>query len=271
MAEVALMVTLADGVFHEAEQDALERALAEDELEGVTWQDLTTRAEALLAEAPFFSEARRALFAQRWSEVGRRRALALAMRVATAARPLADEQRALLYRLAEGLEIPENHVERLQPPWGLDQAPPEAVRLLRADFANPDADFAGTHFDALARSSETQLRLLMYKLSAPRDLASTLLDGARITEVGRRVSLGDHGVRLDAVIENEAEEWWLRCLAKDEALWPRERVLWPSLASTLAQHQRLVLVHEGPLYPGDRELVARLDPDRVQAQSITVP
>lgn len=268
MAEVALMVALADGAFRPAEQDALERALAEGELEGVTWQELSQRGEALLAEAPFFSEARAELFTQRWSEVGRRRALALAMRVGTAAAPLADEQQALLYTLAEGLGIPEGHVERLEPPWGRAQAPAEAVRITRAEFADPDADFAGTHFDALARSSEVQLRLLLYKLSAPRDVASTLLEGAGITEVGRRISLGDHTVRLDAVIENEAEEWWIRCLAQDEALWPRERVLWPSLASTLAPHQRLVLVHEGPLYPGDRELLARLSAEQVQAHVV---
>ena len=263
--DAILLVALADGTFSLPEQDALERVILETPLD-VTWGRVGARADALERDAPFFSGARDALVAQRWAEPDKRRALRLAALVGTAGSPLEQEQRALLFELAAGLGVPEAELMTLLPPWRFGRAPGDAVRLPRSTFDDPEAPFRGTLFDALASARGDALRLLMFKLAGPRDLASLRFEAAQITAVGRLISTGDHPLRVDAVLEGEGQEWWVRCLARGEAMYPRERVLWPVMVAGMGPDQRLAVVREGPLYPGDQALLAELPPEKVIEQ-----
>lgn len=265
--DTVLLVALADGTFSQAEQDAVERLIVEAPL-AVTWPRVGSRADALEREAPFFTAARKALLKRRWSNEAKRRALRLAAFVGTAGSPLEHEQRGLWMSLAEGLKVPEPELQELLPPWGFGRAPGDAVRLTRSTFNDPEVPFRGALFDALATARGDALRLLMFKLSAPRDLASLRLEEAQITEVGRLLSTGDHQLRVDAVVEGDGQEWWVRCLARGEALYPQERVLWPGMVASMGPEQRLAIVRQGPLYPGDQALLDELPADKVINQQL---
>jgi len=266
--DAALMVGLADGGLSMEERDALERALADQTLKDTTWPQILDRAELLATEAPFFSESRARLARGRWTEEQVHDALRLAARVGTAGTPLIDEQRAFWSSLAKSLGVKEPQLQALLPKWGTSTAPASEVAMLRPAFSSPDQAEPINLFDALARAEGPQLRAMMFKLSAPRDLASLRLDDAQITEVGTVLELGDHSMRLDAVLEAPEAEWWVRCLSDGEALYPVERVLLPHLLTTLAPHQRFALVHEGDLSPADQLAIAELDADRFITQRL---
>lgn len=265
--DAILLVALADGTFSLAEQDALERIIVESPL-AVTWPQVSARADALEREAPLFTDALPALVGRRWSDADKRRALRLAALVGTAGSPLEPEQRAQLGRLAEAFGVRDAELLTLLPPWHYGRAPADAVRLPRSTFDDPEAPFRGSLFDAIATARGDALRLLMFKLAGPRDLASLRFEEARITEVGRLISTGDHQLRLDAVVEADGEELWVRCLAEGEALYPQERVLWPGVVAKMSPTQRLALVHQGPLYPGDQALVDELPPEHLIDQRL---
>lgn len=261
--DAILMVALADGGFSQAERDAVAWLIAAGELPDTDWSEVQPRAELLATEAPFFAESRARLARARWPEGTKPLALRLAAKVGTAGQPLDDEQRALWSSLAEGLGINEAERRPLLPTWGTAVAPPGAIAPHRPAFSSPDQVVPINLFDALARARDDELRVLMFKLTAPRDLASLRLESAQITEVGTIMEMGDHTLRIDAVIESPEQEWWVRCLAAGEALYPVERNLLPTLVTTLAAHQRLAFVHEGPLWPPDAQLLGELDPDKI--------
>lgn len=266
--DVVLTVALADGDFTGPERDAVERALAEGALGETTWEAVLSRADELEADAPFFTETRAHLLEARWPAEAKTRALAAAARVGSAGTPLADEQRAFFYTLAEGLGFDEATVEGLLPPWGFALAPAEEVGWVRPRFSDPDAREPANLFDALARARGEELRALAFKLSAPRDLASLELEGAKITEVGATVDLGDARLRIDAIVEAEGVELWVRCLARGEALYPAERRLFPSLLTTLADHQRLAIAYQDRLTPADAAAISNLDPHQLLCRAV---
>ena len=134
---------------------------------------------------------------------------------------------------------------------------PEAVRtaLGRLSSASQEAKAR-----LLARTKDLRVTELL--------LERLRLEEAQITEVGRLLSTGDHQLRVDAVVEGDGQEWWVRCLARGEALYPQERVLWPGMVASMGPDQRLAIVRQGPLYPGDQALLDELPADRVINQQL---
>lgn len=266
--DAVLMVALAKGDLTQPELDALELTFAAGAYDDATWPELIARADALQSDAPFFTQARDALFAGQYSDEAPAHALSLAARVGTAGAPLADEQVALLHALAEGLNISEQGVNDLLPLWGYDAAPTKHLSLCRPLFCDPAQDKPINLFNAIARAQGEELRVLMFKLAAPRDLASIREENARVTEVGTLVEIGQYHLRVDAILDTDDEEWWVRCLAKGEALFPLEHKLLPTLLGTLAAHQRLVFAVQDQLSPADEEMITYLDASKVIVQEV---
>ncbi len=266
--DVVLMVTLAKGDLTQAERDALELTFAAQAYGDATWPEVIARSEELRDDAPFFTDAREVLFGAQYPDDAPDHALSVAARVATAGAPLAEEQVALLRALAEGLGVSDAHLSGLAPLWGYDAAPDQHLRLYRPAFSDPGQSQPLNLFNAIARAQGEELRILMFKLAAPRDLASLLDDSAHITEVGTLVEMGPHQLRIDAIVDTEQQEWWVRCLAKGEALYPLEHKLLANLVGTLATHQRLAFAYEGQLSPADEDMITHLDASKVIIQAV---
>ncbi len=256
LADVILMTALADGALSESERDGLARAMQdEDELAGLTWEWILERAEELADDAPLFSDAREAVSKHLDDPFRRRQSIALAARVIGSDRDLAEEERAILLSLAHGFGIDERETKRILE----EAAEASGGRFVRLRFNDPRVADAATLYDALGEASEEAVvAALLYKPRAIRTAMTMLAPGGKLTEVGDRLQIGLHQLRIDATVELGPRTWHLRCIAANEAMHADERIVLKMLAGQLDEYTQVVVVHETDLYAADDAFVSQM-------------
>ncbi len=260
LADVLLMVTLADGRLSEREIDALSFAVAHrPELAGLDWDWLFTRADELAEDAPLFSDLREALPEAVTDATDRRLILTLANRVAGADGEVAEEEEALMRSVASAFGIGETEqAELLRPP------PPGAPIFTwrRVQYAFPQSPPV-LFFDALATAREpSEIRLLIHRLHAIRALWNQSYPGGEMIALGHAVPVGSDHFRVDGVFRQAERTKWVRTLAAGESLFPEERTILPALLADRPPNTDVVIAHSGPLSPPDKvffELTPSLD------------
>jgi uncharacterized tellurite resistance protein B-like protein len=264
LADVVLMTALADGALSEGERDGLARAMREeDELAGISWDWILERAKVLAEDAPLFGDARRAVEEQLADPFRRRQSIALAARVIGADRQLAEEERAILLSLAQGFGIDERETNKILEETGAGSA------FVRLRFNDPRVADASTLFDALTDArADDAIAALLFKPRAIRTAMTTLAPGGKLVEVGERMQIGLHQLRIDGTIELGPKKWHLRCLAPNESMHADERIVLKMLAGQLGEDTQVVVVHESELYAADDAFLQSQDPARIRPLQI---
>lgn len=256
LADVILMTALADGALSEAERDGLARAMQdEDELAGLEWGAILERAKELEEDAPLFSDARKDVGKRLKDPFRRRQSIALAARIIGADRDLAEEERAILLSLAHGFGIDERETNKILE----EAAEASGGRFLRLRFNDPRVADAATLFEAIGDAKdEAVVSALMFKPRAIRTAMTLLAPGGKLTEVGDRLQIGLHQLRIDGTVELGPRTWHLRCIAANEAMHADERIVLKMLAEQLDEDTQVVVVHETELYAADEAFVASM-------------
>lgn len=271
LADIVLMVALSDAFLSGAEFDRIKSAmLAYRELEGLRPEWIDERAEELKENAPLFSETRVQIARELVDPRLRRLGLSFAAKIAGDKRPLQEEEKTLLFSLAEAFRIPDAERDALTPPWS--QAAifvPDTTTYDHADFNAPDRKDDRTLFEAMiGAETELQFRLLAHKLGAIRTLITQLFEGGELDAVGELLRVGPYGMRVDALISHDYEHYIARFLAAGEALYPLEHAILQTLAYELDPMAHVLIVHSGNLSPSDRIFLSAADPGLIRAERL---
>lgn len=267
--DAILMVALADGPPDRAEVDAIARLAApKGELEGLDWQRILDRMEALAEDAPLFTDARATLLTKLTAPDARRLALELAAKTAAADQPLTGAEEAILSALAQGFAIPEAELEAILAPWRAE--PTRDLPWARCPFNDPEAEHAPGLFDTIAATRDPgELRMLVHKVETTRRALTQLLDGGEVSWVGERLMVGGAALRIDACLESQGRRWLLRCLGPGEALHHGEHPLLETLTETLDEATALLVVHaDEVISPADEALLRSLAPAKVRLERL---
>lgn len=270
MVDIILMAALADGSVSEETLDRIASTLQRNpRFEGLDWEWVLQRSQELALDAPLFSDARAALVEALVDPTSRRLGISLGAKIVSAERPLAEEERAILYSLAQAFDIPDAETEKLLEPWSPDELD---QGYLRSRYNDPNDLRAPPLFDAVAKApTDAEVRLLIYKLCAARRLADELAELGGLTGVGETIRVGDREYRVDAVFDLETGGRYLvRFLAEGEALYPAERPILSTLQARMNEESLLVIVHQGALSPPDSAFLRSLDQTKLRVERIEI-
>ena len=221
--DLLLMTAQADGPLSLSERDRIARAIeAYEELRGTSWDEVLERANEILGDAPLFSETRDRVRDELENRELRRFAVALAAQCASL--PLTDEERALLGSVAEGFGIDEHDAANLMKPWM--RADPAALGYRRTRYNDLDRAAPPSWAAALARASDGELELLLFKATATRTLLTRLGEDAQLVAFGDTLTTSRGELRVDALVEVGSRRVLARFLARGEAMFPEEPRAW---------------------------------------------
>lgn len=255
--DTTLLVALADGPLTLARRDALARVV--DCPKGPLprdWSTVQHRTGELQANRPLVAALReevRSGLGARTPHVARV-ALQTAARISLAGGPLSDAERALFLSVAEdaGEERPQDYLQTLSYE---DRA---ALRYARAPFNDPAGPAPETLFEAVAEAKEEAVvRILVFKLVAIRHVLETRFEDVEprvVHEVGTLHPTSHGQLRIDGELLIGGDRVCVRALAEDEALYPGEAEALGEFAESLSPEDRVIVAHEGPLSPADREV-----------------
>lgn len=270
MVDIILMAALADGTLCDATLDRIAGTLQRHaRFDGLEWEWVVQRSQELALDAPLFSDARAALVRSLADPASRRLGISLAAKIVSAERPLAEEERAILYSLAEAFDIPEPELDELLKPWAEEE---RVEGYLRSRYNDPNDPQAPSLFDAMARTdSDSELRLLMYKLCAARRLADSVADEGTLAGVGENIRVGPREYRVDAMIDLETGgRYVVRFLAEGEALYPAERAILSTLQARMNEESLLVIAHQGTISGPDTAFLRGLDQTKLRIERIEI-
>jgi hypothetical protein len=295
LSEIVLMAALADSFITDEDlQRVIQTITTYGELEGVSESWLIDRANELKETAPLFSEARANLVRDLTDPRLRRLGLSLATKLVGSVRPSVEEEKALLYTLADAFRIAESERPRLLSSWMSDTTfTPDNTTYTRCAFNAPGKLTKYSLFDAMLHAeSEQEFRLLTHKVSATRFLIGKLFETAEILGLGEIVRVGPYGFRIDALIEHETlgdtgvdvtgslritlsdsltpgfERYLTRYLAPGEALHPLEHGIIDALVHRLDESSHVLIVHSEDLSHGDRVFLQGMDPQKVRGERL---
>ncbi|MCK6544907.1 hypothetical protein L6R52_03505 [Myxococcota bacterium] len=262
LAEMVLMVALADAFLGDADLAQLLRALATyAELQGLDPAWLAQRAAELREGAPLFSEARAQLARDVDAPNLARLGLALAAKLVARARPLGEEEKVMLHGLADALRIPRPERAQLFAPWRPSTVYKPDARFVPCPFNDPERPEHLEFFDAMrTTASDGEFRMLTQKVTTLRAAISKLFDTAEVLAVGEAIGVGPFLLRTEALVEraNDADDepgfqrWLVRCLAPQEALHPAEHAMIATLALRLDESAHILVVHSDELSATDK-------------------
>jgi tellurite resistance protein TerB len=272
IADVMLMTALADGFISDVEFNRIREAmLTYAELEGITAQRITERANELRDNAPLFSEPRDQLVRELVHPKMRRLAITLAAKLVGFERPLQEEERALLYSLAQAFRIPDAERNSLLAPWTSPIFIGDTNNYERCLYNAPGRIQESSIFDAMASSGpppDPEFKLLVHKVSATRSLIAQRFEGAEIHAIGEVLRVGPYGFRIDALFAYNLELYVARFLGPGEALHPLEHAILSTLMHRLDDAVKVLVVHAENLSSSDRVFLSALDPAVIRVERL---
>ncbi|MCC7381064.1 MAG: TerB family tellurite resistance protein [Deltaproteobacteria bacterium] len=266
LVDLLLMAALADGELSLADLDRIARAIeTHDELRGYDWDEVKSRAKIVAADAPLFGDTRDRLAREITDPDLRRFGLKLAARCCRA--PLAEEEKALLHRIAELFEVRDKERAKILR-W--TDADPVGSGYLRCGFNDPAGTQRASWADALAKSEDdSQLAMLTFKATATRAVMSRLSDKTELLSVGELVAFdAEESLRVDAYLRAGERTFLARFLAQGEALFPREHELLPALIDRVDSSVSIYVGYAGALPPPDEAALRRIAPERLRVEHL---
>lgn len=270
IADVALMTALADSLISESALAQIIRSMLEYvELEGIAPEWMVRRTEELRDNAPLFSEIREQLVRELTDPRMRKLALSIAAKIVGSNRELLEEERAVLYSLAQAFRIPDGERNALLAPWRASIFIGDTLGFNRCEFNAPDLSTDQTIFEAMgAAVTDPEFRLLVHKVSAARHLLTQTFEGGDIDAVGEVLRLGPYGFRIDTLFRHNLHHYIARFLGPAEALHPLEHSLLGMMAHRLDEAVHVLVVHSDDLSSTDRVFLAGLDQNVVRAERL---
>jgi hypothetical protein len=274
IADVMLMTALADAFINQTDFERIkDEMLGYAELDGITEAWIRQRADELRDNAPLFSEPRDHLVRELLDPKTRRLSISLAAKLVGDNRPLQEEERALLYSLAQAFKIPDGERNALLAPWTSPMFVGDTANYERCIFNAPGRAKNDSIFDAMTESDgppNPEFKLLVHKISATRSLLSRNFDGAEIHAVGEVLRIGPYGFRIDALIAHNLELIILRFIGPGEALHPLEHSILATLVHRLDQSVKVIVVHADDLSSSDRVFLASVDPILIRTERLEI-
>ena len=255
--DTVLMVALADGPLTLTRRDALSRLV--DEEDGPLprdWSTVEQRIDTIQDDAPLFAHIREQTLPRLFSPEATEFALHTAARISLTDGPLPESTQALFTSIARELGVLD--VQDYLRDLTADEL--ARLRYLRAPFNDPTDPRPETLFEAIAESPNDEiLRLLVYKLTALRTVLEVRFEkeeSRQIEELGTILPTEYGRLRIDGELRVGEGRVFVRVLADEEALYPREAEAITTFAASLQPNDRFILAHAGPrpLAPADRTL-----------------
>lgn len=265
--DVILMAALAEGFLADPEIHQISRTIAGyREFESIPPEVIALRADVLVEEAPLFPETRTRVVQELTDPRLRRLALSFAAKVVSDRSPLKEEQRALLFSMAEIFQISEEEREHLFLPWRQPQTTRMCTGYTRCSFNDPGEVGERSLWGEMSIAQGDQFKMLTHKVRAIRSAIDKLCDGATISALGEALPVGPYAFRADAILRFGDRHFVCRFLSESEELYPVEHTLLPMLEDRLELDVAIVIGYSGCLAPADEAFLRRVDPMRIRPE-----